>query len=127
MINYNIFRNFSFNGIRMRTCYARPKIVYILSREDHLILRKGKFSCKFLFFFSHHSHDFEFISLLGVWILILVPCIAHLNRSIFGLLAYFRLSRTGSDSLYISTVQGFTYGAFFWVAIFASEICDFLD
>ena len=24
----------------MRTCYARPRIVYILSREDRLILRK---------------------------------------------------------------------------------------
>ena len=90
----------------MRTCYARPKIVYILSREDRLILRKGKFLCKFISF-QHHSRDFEFISLLGVLILILVPCMAYLNRSIFGLLAYFRLSRPGSDSLYISTVQGF--------------------
>ena len=59
-----------------------------------------------LFIFLHHSHDFEFISLLGVWILILVPCKAHLNRSIFELLAYFKRSLTGSVSLYISTVQG---------------------
>ena len=35
----NLFRNFSFYGVRMRTCYARPEIVYILSREDRLILR----------------------------------------------------------------------------------------
>ena len=40
---------FSFNGIRMRTCYARPKIVYILSREDRLILRKESMG-KFIFF-----------------------------------------------------------------------------
>ena len=32
--------NFSFNGFRMRTCNARPWIVYILSREDRLFLRK---------------------------------------------------------------------------------------
>ena len=56
--------------------------------------------------FFHHSHDCEFISLLGVWILILVPCTAHLNRSIFGLLAYFKRSLSGSVSLYISSVQG---------------------
>ena len=82
VININIFENFSFNGIRMRTCYAWPKIVYILSREDRLILRKGKFLCKFIFF-QHHSRDFEFISLLGCLILILVPCMTYLNRSIF--------------------------------------------
>ena len=32
--------NFSFNGFRMRTCNARPRIVYILSREDRLFLRE---------------------------------------------------------------------------------------
>ena len=32
--------NFSFNGFRMRTCNARPWIVYILSREDRLFLRE---------------------------------------------------------------------------------------
>merc|ERR1711955_178092 len=58
------------------------------------------------FLFLHHSSNGEFISLLGVWTLILVPCIAHLNRSIFGRLAYFKRSLTGSVSLYISTVQG---------------------
>ena len=58
------------------------------------------------FLFLHHSRDCEFISLLGVWILILVPCTAHLNRSIFGLLAYFKRSLSGSVSLYISSVQG---------------------
>ena len=31
---------FSFNGFRMRTCYARPRIVYILSWDDRLFLRK---------------------------------------------------------------------------------------
>ena len=40
--------NFSFNGFRMRTCYARPRIVYILSREDRLILRKES-PAKFFF------------------------------------------------------------------------------
>merc|ERR1712112_558665 len=58
------------------------------------------------FLFLHHSLDGEFISLLGVWILILVPCTAHLNRSIFELLAYFKRSLTGSVSLHISSVQG---------------------
>ena len=58
------------------------------------------------FLFLHHSLDGEFVSLLGVWILILVPCTAHLNRSIFGLLAYFKRSLSGSVSLYISPVQG---------------------
>ena len=33
----------------MRTCYARPEIVYILSREDRLILRKESMG-KFIFF-----------------------------------------------------------------------------
>ena len=49
VININIFENFSFNGVRMRTCYARPEIVYILSREDRLILRKESMG-KFIFF-----------------------------------------------------------------------------
>ena len=49
MITYNFFRNFSVNGVRMRTCYARPEIVYILSREDRLILRKESMG-KFIFF-----------------------------------------------------------------------------
>ena len=40
--------NYSFNGFRMRTCYARPWIVYILSREDRLILRKES-PAKFFF------------------------------------------------------------------------------
>ena len=48
----------------MRTCYARPEIVYILSREDRLILRKEGFLAK-LFYFLHHSFDGEFVSLLG--------------------------------------------------------------
>ena len=72
----------------MRTCYAWPKIVYILSREDRLILRKESFCAK-LFSFINHSRDFEFISLLGGLILILVPCMAYLNRSIFQTLGIF--------------------------------------
>ena len=40
--------NYSFNGFRMRTGYARPQIVYILSREDRLILRKEN-PAKFFF------------------------------------------------------------------------------
>ena len=47
----NLFKTFSFYEIRMRTCYARPMIVYILSREDRLILRRGKF-CRQHFYFS---------------------------------------------------------------------------
>ena len=50
----NLFRNFSFYGVRMRTCYARPEIVYILSREDRLILRKEGFLAK-LFIFTSQS------------------------------------------------------------------------
>ena len=38
----------------MRTCYARPKIVYILSREDRLILRKESLG-KFIFFLGGAS------------------------------------------------------------------------
>merc|ERR1712163_7362 len=47
----NLFRNFSFYGVRMRTCYARPEIVYILSREDRLILRKEGFLAKLFYFY----------------------------------------------------------------------------
>ena len=38
--------------------------------------------------------------------MILVPCKAYLNRSIFEPLAYFKRSLTGSVSPYISSVQG---------------------
>ena len=38
----------------MRTCYARPEIVYILSREDRLILRKESLA-NFIFFLGGTS------------------------------------------------------------------------
>ena len=47
----NLFRNFSFYGVKMRTCYARPETVYILSREDRLILRKEGFLAKLFYFY----------------------------------------------------------------------------
>ena len=100
----NLFRNFSFYGVRMRTCYARPETVYILSREDRLILRKESFLAKLFYFYITVWRRVCFPA--GVWILILVPCTAHLNRSIFGLLAYSKRSLSGSVSLYISPVQG---------------------
>ena len=48
----NLLRNLSFYGVRMRTCYARPETVYILSREDRLILRKEGFLAKLFIFIS---------------------------------------------------------------------------
>ena len=78
--------------------------IFFLGRTAWFCVKES-FPATLLFFF-HHSHDCEFISLLGVWILILVPCTAYLNRSIFGLLAYFKRSLSGSVSLYISSVQG---------------------
>ena len=62
VININIFENFSFNGIRMRTCYARPEIVYILSREDRLILRKESLWAN-LFSFLGESPSVVFVIL----------------------------------------------------------------
>merc|ERR1712240_732396 len=59
--------NYSFNGFRIRTCYARPRIIYILFREDRLILRKES-PAKFFFFPEITKFFKEYPLLLSLFI-----------------------------------------------------------